>query len=141
MKKWLKWVIIIVIVLIFLLITYTILSILIVGESLDPTDCEKITGPLATSRTVECYLDIGIKLADPNICEKITEEQPAYARGKLYCKAVASRNVTNCDSLVDFWKDRCKAILLKDSSFCDMKEGKPSQGCLNTIENYESYIK
>lgn len=122
-----------------LLIGYFIFSIVDVANNLDPADCEKISGPLERSRKVDCYMDIGIKLADQSICEKITNEQP-YVKGKNYCKAIASRDINQCEPLTDYWKDRCKAVLLKDSSYCDVKEGKPSQGCLNAMEFYEPFI-
>ncbi len=138
MPHWLKIVIVIILIAVFL-IGYVIFDILSISQSLDPADCEKISGPLETSRKVDCYTVIGIKLADPSICEKITDQQP-YVKGKNYCKAIASRDVSKCDSLEDFRKDRCKAVLLKDSSYCDMKDGSPSQGCMIVMEFYEPYI-
>jgi len=145
-KNWPKWLKIIIIIFIIVLILvfiaiYLIFNIIKISDTLNPLDCEAISGPLERSRKVECYTNVGIKLADESICEKIeTYGLGSYERAKNYCKVLASRDISRCDSLIDFYKDRCKAILLKDSSYCDMKEGKPSQGCLNTMDSYEDYI-
>lgn len=108
--------------------------------SLDPSKCEEITGLLKKSMTVDCYKDIGMKLADPSICEKITDEHSVYVTTKLYCKAVASRNVSNCDSVPGWRKDRCIAVLTKNVSYCDSHAENP-KACRDTVERLMPYIK
>jgi len=149
MKKWL--IIVLIISAIILLFASFIIYALIravnetsdFSESLNPLDCEKIEGPFKRSTTVNCYEEIGIKLANSSICDKITDEQP-YVKAKYYCKALASRDINQCDSLEilnDWRKDRCKAVLMQDSSYCDLdEESKPKYGCEVEMERYSNYI-
>ena len=107
-----------------------------VSDSLDPSDCEKIEGIFKKSATVDCYIAMGIKLADPTVCEKIIDELP-YSKSIPYCKAVASRDINNCDSLESWKVGHCKAILTQDISYCDPEK---LEGCKIVVEQFEPYI-
>jgi hypothetical protein len=116
------------------------------GSTLNPSDCEKISGALSASRKVDCYLNVGVKLADKSVCEKINintgspSADATYEKAKSYCLALASRKIVSCDVLSSWYKGRCIAILSKDISYCDSGNAGDPDGCKIEVETYLPHI-
>lgn len=109
----------IIIVLIIILVTVIIRPLMRADETLNPAYCEQISGPLSTSRRIDCYSNLGTKLGDPSLCHKISIDLPVYQEQRLYCEAVASRDINKCSSIQGYMKYFCIATLTKDTSYCD----------------------
>lgn len=114
-----------------------ILPLLQANETLDSVYCERIRGPLRSPR-VDCYSNLGMKLAVPTLCQKI--DDPLYLKEKMYCEAVASRDINKCERIPGFRRDFCIAVLTKDISYCDdISQGQG--GCRASVKDLSPYIK